>query len=117
MFSKISNILILFKFLMLVMQLPIDTLFIAISKCSFFMASSKSIPALFTCSSKIDIYGYAFLPYFFNLYDRYSINGYFISVCFVSLSLYSDSLVNCNSSLFFCSTSLSIIFSTLYFWS
>ena len=100
---------------MLVIEFPIDTFFTAISKCSFFITSEISTPILFTCSSKTFKNGYALLPNCLNLNDIYSIKGYFISPYSFTFDLYSPNLLKRSSSLDLFSTSLSIIFSTLYF--
>ena len=100
---------------MLVIELPIDTFFTAISKCSFFITSEMFIPILLTCSSKMFKKGYPLFPNCLSLYDIYSINGYFISPYSFTFALYSPSLPNCNSSFDLFSINLSIIFSTLYF--
>ena len=63
---------------MLVIQFPMVIFLIAVAKCSFCIASDTVIPSFSTSSSNIFKYPYAFFPYFFNEYDMYSINGYFI---------------------------------------
>ena len=72
---------------MLVIQFAIEIFLIAVAKCSFCIASETVIPNFSTSSSNTFKYPYALFPYFFNEYDMYSINGYFIPLNSVSLNL------------------------------